>query len=250
MVYAQSHESIPTKINWLVYVRISHKAERTHSKYTLSLSYPFAFFPSLPLWRSVPFAPEQQKQFAQRIETASRQAKKVSNQQIHTIDLHCALRAYISHFALFAHSTEAFKGWKFTVNTYFPNFACAARIRCLSASSAEINGCRIQHTFKTAPSFSFQREGEKRWQITTIRNADVWFTRFQCEPFAIHYTDLRFRIRFCALGKAKRILNLQNFELFRKDNKKWNCTFAFRCEHLDRNFHRFFSSDKFQILTP
>lgn len=53
-----------------------------------------------------------------------------SNQQIHTQthtyrardDLHCTLRAFYSHFILFAHSTENklfLRVEKFTVNTYF-----------------------------------------------------------------------------------------------------------------------------------
>lgn len=71
----------------------------------------------------------------QRIRNRETQAR-LRNQQIHTIDLRCASRAYFSHFTLFAHSTEAFKGCKFTVNTYI-----SCTLRAVRSSRYHFDWC-------------------------------------------------------------------------------------------------------------
>lgn len=152
MVYAQSHESIPTKINWQTYTRRISHTKASFSFYLSSI--PFSALIRSPLTVCVRVClcgnlyTQTHNIKYRHIYQTSRQA--CSNQQIHTIDLHCALRAYISHFTSFAHSTEAFKSWKFTVNTYFSNFACRVCSFILSLSASPLCHLSLSHPINDA----------------------------------------------------------------------------------------------------
>lgn len=137
MVYAQSHESIPTR-NQLaarniytlvnVYGKISKQREHWYTV-TQNDTQPTSQPDSQQTHTNTNTNTNANASAARRAVENKRSTKidtqaRFRNQQIHTIDLHCASRAYISHFTLFAHSTEAFKGCKFTVNTYI---SCSLR---------------------------------------------------------------------------------------------------------------------------